>query len=294
MKAKSVTVSVMAAVAVLGLQTARAQSDKAAAINTPDVAKTLKAAADALGMPRWSGLGGAQLPELDTINRVEFQGSGTTYGSGQGTALKTDYHVALSYNPPAMRVEMTRTNPAGGAPQHTIQTVRENYAWNESELGAGLEPGKGTATPAMAAVKERLLQLWILPYGVVKAALAAGDKTKISTENGVTVVSFPLSGQLAGVTIQATLDAKNLITKVDTRTDNPALGNMVTETEYSNYADHGEIPTDVKSPGHIIQKQGGRTVLDIQVKSIDISPYLVFPVPPNVKKEAPQESAASK
>ena len=294
MKARMVTVSVLTAVLALAFQIAAAQSDKAVASNTSDVAKTLKAAADALGMPRWSGLGGSQLPELDTINRIEFQGSGTTYGPGQGPSLKTEYHVALSYNPPAMRVEMTRTNPTGGAPQHTIQTVRENYAWNESELGAGLEPGKGTVTPAMATVKERLLQLWILPYGVVKAALAAGGKTKVSRDNGVTVVSFPLSGQLIGVTVEATLDTKNLVTKVATRTDNPALGNMVTETEYSDYADRGEIPTDVKIPGRIIQKQGGHTVLDIQIKTVDISPYLVFPVPANVKKEAPQESAASK
>ncbi|PYU34026.1 MAG: hypothetical protein DMG31_07295 [Acidobacteria bacterium] len=50
----------------------------------------------------------------------------------------------------------------------------------------------------MAGVKDRLLQLWILPYGVVKAAFAAGDKTKVSIENRATVITFPLSGELAG------------------------------------------------------------------------------------------------
>ena len=99
---------------------------------------------------------------------MELQGSGTSDMGGR--AVKTDYHVALGYNPPAMRVEMTRT-PDGGAAQHTIQTVRDTYAWDESEMGAGLVPGKGTATPANAAPQERLLQLWTLPYGVVKAAL---------------------------------------------------------------------------------------------------------------------------
>lgn len=288
MKAKIVTVSVVAVVSILALQMTDAQSDK------PDVATTLKAAADAMGMPRWSGLGGGQLPELDVVNRIDFRGSGTSYGSGQPSTFKTEYHAALSYNPPAMRVEITRTNPDGGASLHTIQTVRENYAWDESELGAGLEPGRGTATPTMAAVKERLLQLWILPYGVVKAALAAGEKTKVSRENGTTVISFPLSGQLAGITVQATLDAKNLVTKVDTRSDNTTLGNVITETEYSDYADHGEIPTEVQFPGHIVQKQGGHPTLDIQVKTVDISPYLVFPVPANIKKETPRESVVSK
>jgi hypothetical protein len=224
---------------------------------------------------------------------MEIWGSGTTYSPGLAdksgapwTAFKTEYHVTLGYNPPAMRVEMTRT--ASGAPaQHTIQVVRDTYAWDESEIGAGLVPGKGTAASAMAAVNNRLLQLWILPYGVIKAALAAGDKTKVSTENGTTVITFPLSGQLADVMVKATLDAQNEVVKVETRTDNPSLTDLVTETEYSGYADHGEIATDVKSPGHIVRKQGGHPVLDIQVKMLDANnPYLVFPVPENIKKVA--------
>ena len=251
-------------------------------------AKTLRAAADALGMVRWSdiGAGSVRLPAVDAVNTMEIWATGTTYDAGQ--AYKTEYHAAIGYNPPAMRVEMTRTPAQGsGAAQHTIQVVREKYAWDESEIGAGLVPGKGTATPAMSAVSSRLLQLWILPYGVLKAALAAGDKTKISTENGSAVVTFPLGGLLADVMVKATLDANHEVARVETRTDNPALGNMITETEYSDYADHGEIASDVKSPGHIVQKQGGHPVLDIQLKMVDANnPYLVFPIPENVKKAA--------
>ena len=260
------------------LISARAQSGRL------DRATVLRAAADALGMLRWSdiGAGATRLPTIDVVNTMEFQGSGTSYNSGQ--TLKTEYHATLGYNPAAMRVEMTRTGPGGGAPQHSIQTVRENYAWNESEIGGGLMPGKGTATPAAAALRDRLLQLWTLPYGVVKAALAAGEKTTVSTENGATIISFPLSGQLAGITVKATLDSKNFVTKVETRPDNPALANMAIQMEYSDYADHGEILTDIKSPGHIVQRQNGRPMLDIQVKVWEANnPYLVFPVPPNVK-----------
>jgi hypothetical protein len=234
--------------------------------SAPDRAKVLRAAADALGMVRWADIGNGNtiLPGIDVINTMEFEGSGTG----------TEYHAALGYNPPAMRVEITRTG--AGAPQHSIQTVRENYAWNESEVGAGLVAGNGTATPAVNAVKERLLQLWTLPYGVVKAALAAGDKTTVSTENGATILTIPLTGQLAGTTLKATLDSKNLITRVVTQPDNA-------ETEYSDYADHGQVETNIQSPGHIIQKQGGRTILDIRIKTWEANnPYLVFPIPPNV------------
>lgn len=301
----------VAALAAFALQPARGQSNSAkssagaktaaagavdnpAGSNPSDVAKTLKNAAEAVGLARWSGVGGQRLPEVDVINTMEIWGNGTTFGPGPsnkpgepGPAYKTDYHVTLGYNPPAMRVEMTRTGSGSAAPQHTIEVVRNTYAWDESEIGGGLIPGKGTATPAVAAVNNRLLQLWILPYGVIKSALAAGDKTKVSTENGATVISFPLSGQLADVTVKATLDAQNEVAKVETRTDNPALTGLNTETEYSEYADHGEILTDVKSPGHIVRKQGGHPVLDIKVKTLDANnPYLVFPVPENVKKAA--------
>ena len=270
-------------------------ASSAPASDTSDLARTLKAAAEAVGLARWSGVGGERLPEVDVINTMELWGSGTTYGTGQPyksgepwPAFKTDYHAAIGYNPPAMRVEMTRT-PAqgGGTPQHTIQVVREKYSWDESEIGAGLIPGKGTATPALSAANKRILELWILPYGVIKSAIAAGEKTKVSSENGTTVLTFPLSGQLAGVMVKATLDAQNEVAKVETRADNPALADMLTETEYSDYADHGEIATDVKSPGHIVRKQGGHPLLDIQVKMLDANnPYLVFPVPENVKKAA--------
>ena len=105
----------------------------------PERAKVLRAAADALGMVRWSDIGGAntRLPGIDIVNTMEFQGSGTSELGGR--AVKTDYHVALGYNPAAMRVEITRT-PDGGAAQRSIQTVRETWAWDESQIGAGLVP----------------------------------------------------------------------------------------------------------------------------------------------------------
>ena len=172
-------------------------------------------------------------------------------------------------------------------------TVREDVAWNDSELGAGLIPGKGTATPAMAATKARLLQMYILPYGVVKAAIEAGEKTMISTAQGSTVITFPLSGTLAGITVTATLDARNFITRVVTKPDNPASTDLVYEAEYSDYADHGQIPTDIQSPGRIVQRVAGKPLLDVKIKHVDANnPYLVFPIPANVKAARPQAGSS--
>jgi hypothetical protein len=139
MNARIAAAVILASVSALTMPSVRAQG-------APERAKVLRAAADALGMVRWSDIGGAntRLPGIDIVNTMEFQGSGTSDLGGR--VVKTDYHVALGYNPAAMRVELTRT-PDGGAAQHSIQTVRETWAWDESQIGAGLVPGKGTATP---------------------------------------------------------------------------------------------------------------------------------------------------
>lgn len=276
MKPSIVRTFIVAAAVTLAAQSAGAQG-------TPDRATVLRSAADALGMVRWSdiGAGTTRLPGIDVVNTMEFWANGTVDAGGK--AVKTEYHAAVGYNPAAMRVELT----VGGKRQGPFHTVREAFAWDESELGAGLVAGKGTATPAMAALRDRLLQLWTLPYGVVKAALAAGDKTTVALEGGATVITFPLSGPLAGVTVKATLDSNSLIAKVETRPDSPALTALATVTEYSNYADRAEVLTDIKSPGRIVRKQGTRTVLDLEVKMWETNNlYLVFPVPANVKAAA--------
>jgi hypothetical protein len=235
-------------------------------------------------MARWSdiGAGTTRLPGIDVVNTMELWGSGTVDIGGK--AVKADYHAAIGYNPAAMRVEIA---PSGSAAKPAIQTVRDTFAWDESETGAGLVPGTGTATPATAALRERLLALWTLPYGVVKAALTAGEKTVVTREGGATVVTFPLTGALAGVTVRATLDADNLVSRVETSAGGTLPPALTTVTEYSNYADRAEVLTDIKTPGRIVRRQGTRTLLDVDVKKWETNNlYLVFPVPPNVRAAA--------
>jgi hypothetical protein len=261
---------------------ASAATPKAAAAPSGplSLSDTLKAAQDALGMLR-------NVNRVDAINTMEFWASGTA--GNPADATKTDYHVTLAYNPPAMRVVDARTT-AKGTKQRTIQVVNEKVSWDETEVGAGLDDTvKGTATPNQAAYEERSLQIWIFPYGALKAAVAAGDKAQMSKEGELTVIAFPLSGRLAGVTERVTLGAKNLVTKVETKSDDPARTSLITETTYSNYADLGEIKSDVKFPGHIVRKQGGKQILDITVTKDDPNnPYLVFPAPEKVLQAAAQ------
>src|SRR5436309_13495328 len=145
----TVLILIVAATTACAVQSVSAQSSA-----TLDRTKVLRAAADALGMARWSdiGAGATRLPAIDIVNTMEFSGSGTSYSFGQ--TLKTEYHAAVAYNPPAMRVEMTRAGSGGGASQHTSQTVREDFARNEFETGSGLVPRMGTEITPLGGVKE--------------------------------------------------------------------------------------------------------------------------------------------
>jgi glyoxylase-like metal-dependent hydrolase (beta-lactamase superfamily II) len=297
---------VMLAVVTLGAQR-RAAALRPQPAPTIDVSAVLKDAANALGMLR-------QANRMDAINTLELWGNGTSYALGQQyhaegpwPAFKTEWHATLSYAESAIRVEMVRNNPDGPgpiqgggflpltAPQTLITVVNGKYSWDESEIGAGLVPGKGVATPAFGTMPDRQVMLWTLPYGAVKAAMAAGNKAVATIENGVTTVTFPLPGQLAGVTARMLLDDKKRPMQVETKLDNPVLGDMVSETSFSDYALLDEVQTDVYVPGHIIQRQGGFPVLDIKITKSDTNnPYEIFPVPDTISRAYAQPATAPK
>ena len=276
MRTKTKMVFAVIAVAAFSFNTPRALNaqgrggGRGPAREESETTKAIKKAADGLGMLRG-------VNRMDAINTMEFWANGTTTVNGQ--AAPTDVHVSLGYDPPGMRVEMTRT--VNGSKQQTITEVADKYSWNESQVGGGLVPGKGTAIPDMNAFKERYLALWILPYGAIKGALAAEDNAKMAAGSGGVMITFPLTGPLAGTTETITLDSKGMVSKVVTKSDNPML---TTETEYSNYADLGEIPSDVMIPGRIVETRGGKPYLDIKLTKDDPNnPYFIFPVPDSVK-----------
>src|SRR6202158_6561673 len=111
-----------------------------------DAGATIKAAEYALGMIRGPR-------RIDAVSTLEYWGTGYTYAFGQAyrpdgpwPAFKVTYHASLSYAVPAMRVDVTRSNPDGlvqgggglplAAPQRQIQGGSGQFAWDESNPGA--------------------------------------------------------------------------------------------------------------------------------------------------------------
>jgi glyoxylase-like metal-dependent hydrolase (beta-lactamase superfamily II) len=259
--------------------------------------KTVEAVQNALGMIR-------SVQRVDAVNSVVLMGTGTAGAIGQAwrpdmpwpVFKLTSYKASIKHSDWGLRAEIERTNPDGvvqgggglplAAPQKLVQVVAGKFAWNETQ--PGINP-----TPAQGTYNDRLLQFWTLtPLAAIKAARLGGADTKLSTEGGVRVLTFPAPG-LPGMTLKAMLNAKNLIDRVETRVDNPVLGDMLAETTYADYRElDPERRSDVLVPHRIVQKQGGYPVLDLTVTGGRMGyAYVVFPIPENVEKAAAQPPA---
>jgi len=287
MRTKAVAVSAMMALAMLTTHAQRGQNPQggrgaqeggggAAQGGAADI---IFRAQNALGVLRG-------LDQVDSVGRIEYQGTGTMTLRGQSYKL-TDYHASINYAMQGMRVDLKRE---GAAPQRVIQVVSGGFAWNETEPGMN-------ATPMPAVVTERLIQLWSTPMGALRAAALAGPNVQLTTEGGLNVLTFPLPAPLTNATLRVTLNSQevtmatgqkrrinNLVDRVEAR-----VGGSETVTTYSDYGDWNEkdYKADVLLPKRMIQKQGDGALLDVTLTVTNTyNPYVITPVPENVGRSA--------
>ncbi|HSG64044.1 MAG TPA: hypothetical protein VLD39_03555 [Gammaproteobacteria bacterium] len=253
------------------------------------VATLLHKTADTLGMLRTPR-------EVDRIATLIYSGTGTAIVDGRACRLER-YEASVRFpipgadHPfpvPGMRVDLSCATDAGESERY-VEVVAADLAWNETEPGIGAAPAPGTA-------RERLLRIWLLPQGLVKAAAAAGEATAASVDGGLYVLTFPLPAPLDDVIVRATLDPEiflyhtmptglrrefgHRITKVETVLD----GRRV-EVGYDDYRDWNEpdYKSDVLLPGRIVQVVDGVTTLDLTLDTSNTyNPYVVMPVPESV------------
>lgn len=283
----------LGAIAVAALLAHGALTTQVAAQAAPTLESVLYDAANSLGMLR-------TVQEIDSITSQEIWAEGTVNVDGQ-TFQASNYRLSLNYYVTGMRVDITRTGPGGESRQ--IEVVSGDIAWNETE--PGLNP-----TAAPGTERERLVQYWTNPIGVVKAAVLAGDAAEVTPDGDDIALTFPLPAPVDDVTMTATLRRDNdlfiywasepeaqarirdrvlpmyalmeglvgtYITRVETQLDD-----VVTETTYSEYGDWNvdDNKADVMWPRRIIQTRGDVTVLDLRVTLTNTyNPYVVMRVP---------------
>ena len=133
------------------------------AANAQNAVDAVKKAQYALGMIR-------SPQRIDAIGTMEYWGTGSAYSYGQQfkpdgawPPMKVTYHASISYQVPAMRVDMMRSNPDGPyqgggglpfvAPQRQVQVV------------SGARPNSGGFTPMPAPTSGSTLKLNVLLHG---------------------------------------------------------------------------------------------------------------------------------
>jgi hypothetical protein len=193
---------------------------------------------------------------MGEVKSLQYAGSGANYSFGQDVSPGTpwprfnlkSYTRTLDYDTPAMRDEFVRTQAdpgargGGGIPlvgeQRQLQAVSGTQAWNQV--------GDAIPTAQLAAVNDRLHQLWITPHGVIKAAMKHNATVEPQTEPGkkLTIISFAVPGQ---VKVKAFVDERNLVEKVASWNTNPVLGDVLTETIYADYKDFGGVQFPTKN-----------------------------------------------
>jgi glyoxylase-like metal-dependent hydrolase (beta-lactamase superfamily II) len=224
------------------------------------------------------------------LKSVQYAGSGFAFSVGQNFNPSApwpkfnvkSYSRTINYETASLRDEIIRTQaehpPRGGGGQPIIGEQRQvllvsgTHAWNQ--------PGD-TAVPTPVALVDRLLQLWITPHGVVKAALAHNATVQSRTEGGkkMTTVAFMEPGKFK---VTGLINDQNLVEKVESWVGNPVLGDMLVETTYSDYRDFD----GVKFPTKILQKQGGFPTLDVTVSAVQPNVAVDIQVPDNVRQAA--------
>src|SRR5687767_1952292 len=152
---------------------------------------------------------------MGTVKSIQYSGNGSSFSVGQSINpngawprafnLKS-YTRVINYDTMSSREESVRTpaaNPAG-AESRQIALVSGSSAWNMAA---------NNANPAPATLEERLLQIWITPHGVIKAAQRDHATVKTQKVGGkkVSVVSFVAHGKFK---VNATINDQNLVDKV--------------------------------------------------------------------------------
>jgi glyoxylase-like metal-dependent hydrolase (beta-lactamase superfamily II) len=213
------------------------------------------------------------------LKSIEIQGGGSFFWAGQAYTAGTawpQFNVrsltrVVNYDTASLRDEMVRTRtlepPKGGGPyvrgEHkAVAFVSGDQAWNL--VGE-------TPTTAPVALAERQFQLWSTPHGVVKAALAG--KGTIQGR----AISFGVPGSFKAT---ATLDAANLVERVDGTLASPVLGDVPVTVTYADYRDFG----GVKFPTKIRQTFAGFPVLELTVTEVKANAAADITVPDAVRQ----------
>jgi hypothetical protein len=236
---------------------------------------------------------------MGQVSAVRYSGVGTLGSVGMnwnptGPWHATDltrYTRTIDYPSVSSREDITRAqqNPTAlGGEAPFVEPIVEGhevsgpYAWNQP-VDANPRPAPDVVAPALATAEDRRLQIWLTPHGFLKAAAANGAVAKAILEGGKPAMS--LSFKVGRYTLAGVIDARNLVTRIETKVPEPVMGDMPVQVTFTDYKTFGPM----RFPGHILQTQGGWRTFELEVASAQANPpNAALAVPDVVRKATPR------
>jgi len=246
----------LAAVAMLGFAVSTA--------NAQDAKTVLESASRAMG--------------VDGLNSIYFYGTAQTGNLGQNNnanqpwpmAAQNDYVRAIDFSQPASRA--------------TWATYAVPVTGGRATLAQGTPQTQQLITPQTQGWANQL-EIWVTPWGFLKGATANNATVKAQNVGGrryqvVTWNSPVKSPGGQAYRLVGYINNQNLVERVQTWVENPIFGDMLVESEYSNYRDNNGL----KFPATMVQKRGGFPTFEAYVLGAHANPSslqtLMTPTPP--------------
>ena len=217
---------------------------------------------------------------MGSVKSIRYSGSGINGNFGQSLLAGkewprrelTSYTRTINYELKSSSEELVFAQPVFGGQRQNAE-VHGDKAWTVGANGP---------VPQLAASDERQLQIWLTPHGFLLGAKESGNATLKSGN----LVAFTALGRYK---IEGMIDSQNLVARVETKVDNPLLGDTTLVTRFTDYKDYG----GVKFPGKILQTEGGFPVLDLTVTKVEPNAPADLPVPSQVLTATPPKATVS-
>ena len=219
----------------------------------------------------------------DTLKSVQYSATGTDYVLGQAPNpslpwpkfIDKSYTRAINFVTPASRMDRVRLQgenpPHGGGQQPIVGEQQQNQTIIVN-----------ANTPWV-----QQLEIWMMPQGFLRAAAMKRATVEAKTMGGkkYTVVTFVGDNKAK---VNGYINDQNMVERVETWIDHPLLGDMLFEAIYSDYKDAG----GAQFPMHIVQKQGGYPILDLNVNDVKVNAAVDIQAPQG-RGGAPAPAAAA-
>ena len=195
----------------------------------------------------------------DSLKTIEYSGNGYDFALGQAynpsspwpRFVNPTYKRVIDFQVPSSRVDRVRLQgeqPPRGGGQQPIR---------------GEQPQTQTIIVGANTPWAQQLEIWMTPYGFLKAAAANNATMRAQTIGGQKYSVVTFTGQNKAK-VNGYINSQNMVEKVETSIDDAFLGDVPFEAVYSDYKDFG----GVKFPTRIVQNQSGYPIFDLRISDV--------------------------